>query len=294
MSYSDFWEYEAREFLITCMESAFEDDISADFFKCFSINDYELVVEKKSAHSVLLVYGNENYSISSTELSWISEKTEVSLYKNGYKNLFFVNLPCERDTYYLDSSALIKIFNHAFEGNNCYIFRTLSGVAVGSMRDFYDCDNADNNFCVTKLFNESNIEEALEFCYEFLISDYDSLPMMIINYSPQESFYSYAESKRLSQYDAYKSQDVEDDEETEPLIYVTHREAYNILKNVGSSEDTTSFDVLEEAIISEQNAKNILPKTEHTTEQAVDSEPEYSAEAYANAEVLLKEMLNNS
>lgn len=292
MSYSDFWEYEIKEFLISCIESEFEDDISADFFKCLSINDYELVIEKKCARSVLLVHGNQDYLISSVDLSWISEKTEVSLYKNGNRNLFFVDLPSKRDTYYLDSSAMIKIFNHAFDGSNCYIFRTLSGVAVGSMRDFYVA-NDDNNFCVTKLFNETNIEEALEFCYEFLMVDYEALPEAIINYSPQEFFSSYQDSKRVSQYDAYKTQN-EDDEDLEPLIYVTHKEAYNILKNIGTAEEATSYDVLEAAITSENTAKEISHNVNYTSVQLGDSESEYSAEAYANAEVLLKEMLNKS
>ena len=62
-------EYEIKEFIISCIESEFEDDISADFFKCLSINDYELVIEKKCARSVLLVHGNQDYLISSVDLS---------------------------------------------------------------------------------------------------------------------------------------------------------------------------------------------------------------------------------
>ena len=127
MSYCDLWEYETKDFLLSCIENGFDNNISKEFFERFSITDYEMALERKSAKNVLLVHGNDNCSFSSTELSWISEKTEIMLFCNHNKNLFFVNLPSYRDTYYLDASALIKLFNMAFKGKCCYIFSTWTG-----------------------------------------------------------------------------------------------------------------------------------------------------------------------
>lgn len=288
MSYCDLWEYETKDFLLTCVENGFDNDISKEFFERFSITDYEMTIERKSAKNALLVHGNENYSYTSTDLSWISDKTEIMLFCNHNKNLFFVNLPSYRDTYYLDASALIKIFNMAFKGKCCYVFSTNEGIAVGSMRRFGE--NVENNFCLTQIFNGTNLDEAIEFWYDFLFVEYDELPMIIINNSPQEKFLFPNQAKYTVQYDECVGQ-VEEHEE--PLIYSTYKEACEILKNVAMIGDITSFDVLEEAIESEEKTKAISQRMESSISQ-IDNGDSYSAEAYANAEILLKEMLEKN
>lgn len=289
MSYCDLWEYETKDFLLSCIENGFDNNISKEFFERFSITDYEMALERKSAKNVLLVHGNDNYSFSSTELSWISEKTEIMLFCNHNKNLFFVNLPSYRDTYYLDASALIKLFNMAFKGKCCYIFSTYEGIAVGSMRNFDE--DIEDNFCVTKIFNETNLEDAIEFWYEFLFAEYDALPMTIISNSLQERFSFPYQADNASRFDEYDGQ--VDEDSKEPLIYMTYKEACYILRNIGKPDERTSFDLLEEAIIAEEKAQKNAVVIESSSEKSEDFHDEYSAEAYADAEQMLKEMLNN-
>lgn len=286
MSYCDLWEYETKEFLLTCVENGFDNNISKEFFERFSITDYKMTIERKSAKNVLLVHGSENCSFSSTDLSWISDKAEIMLFCNHNKNLFFVNLPSYRDTYYLDASALIKIFNMAFRGKCCYVFSTYDGIAVGSMRDFDE--DIENNFCVTKIFNETNLEEAIAFWYEFLFAEYDELPITIISNSLQEKISFPSQTEKILRFDEYDGQA---DENMEPLIYITYKEACYILRNIGKFDERTSFDLLEEAIVAEEKAQKNTVVIESSPEGNEDFHDEYSAEAYADAEQMLKEML---
>lgn len=136
MSYYDDWEYDIKEFLISFLESDFNQLNIEVFLKKFELTHYEVPDDVKSAKRALLVDGDPDYIISSTDLSWISERTNVLITSSNNRNLIFVDLDSTRDTYYLNSAAFIKVFNKAFPKNNCYIIKTCDGLAVGSMRKF--------------------------------------------------------------------------------------------------------------------------------------------------------------
>ena len=53
MSYCDLWEYETKDFLLSCIENGFDNNISKEFFERFSITDYEMAIERKGAKTFL-------------------------------------------------------------------------------------------------------------------------------------------------------------------------------------------------------------------------------------------------
>ena len=113
MSYYDDWEYDIKEFLTAFIESDFSQLSIDSFMKKFELTHYEIKDVIKSAKRALLVDGDPDYTISSTDLSWISDRTNVLITSTENRNLFFVDLDSTRDTYYLNSAAFIKIFNKA-------------------------------------------------------------------------------------------------------------------------------------------------------------------------------------
>ena len=68
------------------------------------------------------------------------------------------------------------------------------------------------------------------------------------------------------------------------------------MQHVVSEDSVSSFDVLEAAMISEQKAMGVPTSSDedNQTSSSFEEEAGFSAEAYADAEQMLKEMLNNN
>ena len=291
MSYYDDWEYDIKEFLSSFIESDFCLSSIENFMEKFELTHYEIKDEIKSAKRALLVDGDPDYMISSSELSWISERTNVLITTTENRNLIFVDLDSTRDTYYLNSAALIKIFNKAFPQNNCYIIKTCEGIAVGSKRSFEAV--CDNDFCVTQLFVERSFGTAVEFLDELTFNEYEGIPETIIDYSPQEHC-EYIKPRAIE--DEYDDSDqIQMEFEDEPVIYTTYTEVCRILRNVANKGTVSSFDVLEDAL--EVEEKVLTAPLSHSwddeTSLSFEDEGKYSEEAFMDAELMLKEMLSN-
>ena len=293
MSYYDDWEYDIKEFLTSFLESDFSQMSIESFMKKFELTHYEIKGEIKSAKRALLVDGDPDYTISSTDLSWISDRTSVLITSTENRNLFFVDLDSTRDTYYLNSAAFIKIFNKAFPKNNCYIIKACEGLAVGSMRSFDSV--IENNFCVTQLFVDASLGTAVEFLDELTFDEYDGIPTTIIDYSPQERFEYIKPRTVVDEYDEYSDQ-IQMEFPDEPIIYTTYTEVCRILSNVANQSNVSSFDVLEKALEVEEKVLSApLSKTMDSGEPlSFEDESEYSKEAFKDAELMLKEMLGKT
>lgn len=291
MTSFDYLEYDIFDFLKHFIEAELDCLSAKDFLKRFGLEHYELSIDLKEAKRILLVYGKSEYSFSSTDLSWISDRTKALLYRSEKRNLLFVDLDASRDTYYLNSAAFIKIFNKAFPGSNCYVFKTCGGLAIGSMRSFNS--NIDNNFCVTQLFLEESLSIAAELFDEFLFDKYEAIPSIIIDYSPQERFEYIKPCKHNSKWDCLEGQILFGFPE-DPIIYVTYKEACDVLKNIVNEEDTSSLDVLEEALLSEEKALHGSIEVERPNGEPLtfEDEDDSSVDAHIDAEQMLKEMLN--
>lgn len=290
MSYYDDWEYDIIEFLTSFFESDFNQWNIVNFMKKFELTHYEAVDDVRSAKRALLVDGDPDYSISSIDLSWISDGTNVLIANSDNRNLIFVDLDSTRDTYYLNSAAFIKIFNKAFPKNNCYIIKTCEGFAVGSMRRFNSI--IENNFCVTQLYTEASLGTAVEFLDELSFDEYDEIPATIIDYSPQERFEYVKPRSNVDGYDEYSDQ-IQMEFQDDPIIYTTYTEVCRILRNVANQGDISSFDILEEAL--EIEGKILATPSAQSAESNIplifEEKSEFSEEAFRNAELLLKEML---
>lgn len=290
MNYYDYWEFDTIDFLRYFIRLDLDFSSVKEFLKRFELEHYEISIDLKEAKRILLVYGDSEYMFSSTDLSWISDRTKALVCTFENRNLIFVDLDSSRDTYYISSAVFIKIFNNAFPKNNCYVFKTCDGLAVGSMRCF-DLSIA-NNFCVTQLFHESTLHIAAEFFDEIFFDKYDEIPAIIINYSPQEQYDYVQRYNAVSEWDRLLEQSTCDFIE-EPIIYTTYRETCGILHHVANDDSGSSFDVLESAIVSEQKAVDVSTSSDDGNHDWLnfDEESKYSAEAYADAEQMLKEML---
>ncbi len=293
MNYFDYWEYDTIDFLKRFIEAELDCSSVKDFLKRFELEHYELSIDLKEAKRILLVYGNSEYTFSSIDLSWISDRTKALVCNFENRNLIFVDLDSSRDTYYVSSAAFIKMFNKAFPKNNCYVFKTCGGLAVGSMRCF-DMD-VGSNFCITQLFQESTLNLAAEFFNEIMFDKYEDIPAIIISYSPQERYEYLQRRKEPLEWDHALYQTTFDYPE-EPIIYATYKETCGILQHVVSEDSVSSFDVLEAAMISEQKAMGVPTSSDEDNQTSTSFEEEagFSAEAYADAEQMLKEMLNNN
>ena len=164
---------------------------------------------------------------------------------------------------------------------------------MGSMRSFNS--NSDSNFCVTQLFVEESLPTAAEFFDELLFDKYEAIPSTIINYSPQERFEYVKPHKHDSEWDCFEEQ-ISFDCPEDPIIYATHKEACDVLKNIVNEGDISSLDVLEEALLSEEKVLSAPIGFEGSDGEplAFEDEDTYSADAYADAEQMLKEMLKNN
>lgn len=293
MNYYDYWEYDTVDFLRYFIESELDFSSVADFLKRFGLEHYELSIDVKEAKRILLVYGNSEYSVSSADLSWISDRTKVLVCAFENRNLIFVDLDSSCDTYYICSAAFIKVFNKAFPNNNCYVFKTCGGLAVGSMRCFNA--NAANNFCVTQLFQENTLNIAAEFFDEILFEKYEEIPSIIVNYSPQERC-EYVKRNRVSFERGQVLDQITYDYPEEPVIYATYKETCDILHRIASEDDVSSLDVLEVAMIAEQKTMTVSTDSdaENRASLSFEEETKFSEAAYADAEQMLKEMLKNN
>ena len=67
MNYFDYWEYDTIDFLKRFIEAELDCLSVKDFLKRFELEHYELSIDLKEAKRILLVYGDSEYSFSSTD-----------------------------------------------------------------------------------------------------------------------------------------------------------------------------------------------------------------------------------
>lgn len=301
------WEYNTLEMLQDFVREPLSMRSVRMFMEHFELNMYELPLCLRNASNLALVYGETDYTFTSDDLMWLSCVDSVALCRGEARNLFFVDLSVDPEEYYITSAAAIKIFNLIFPGNNQYIIKTGKALASGCKRDF--SRSIANNFCVTQLFTFEELKEYVYFFEEALLSDEEVLPYLVMQYSPQErlpekvsnkqreasldymrflrelnSVYGVDTSKEYARY-------VESFTQAQSEM-VTYSDVCAILHYVGESKETSSYDVLEDAL--EQMAdSSINNRTRTVIEYIIDNDmTDFSPEAFEDAEKMLKEMLD--
>ena len=77
MNYYDYWEYDIIDFLSCFIGSELDYLNVKEFLKRFELDRYEISIDLKEAKRILLAYGDSEYIFSSTDLSWISDRTRL-------------------------------------------------------------------------------------------------------------------------------------------------------------------------------------------------------------------------
>ena len=300
------WEYNTLEMLQDFVREPLSMYTVRMFMEHFELNMYELPLCLRNASNLALVYGDTDYAFTSDDLMWLSCVDSVALCRGEERNLFFVDLSVDPEEYYITSAAAIKIFNSVFPGNNQYIFKAGKALASGCKRDFFS--NIPNNFCVTQLFTFDALKEYVYFFEEALLSDEEALPYLVMQYSPQERLPEKVSNKQreasldymrfLRELNAVYGVDTS----KEYARYVesftqaqsemaTYSDVCAILHYVGESKDTSSYDVLEDALeqMADSSSNN---RTRTVIEYILDNDTtDFSLEAFEDAERMLKEML---
>lgn len=300
------WEYNTLEMLQDFVREPLSMYTVRMFMEHFELNMYELPLCLRNASNLALVYGDTDYAFTSDDLMWLSCVDSVALCRGEERNLFFVDLSADPEEYYITSAAAIKIFNIVFPGNNQYIFKAGKALASGCKRDFFS--NIANNFCVTQLFTFDELKEYVYFFEEALLSNEEALPYLVMQYSPQERLPEKVSNKQreasldymrfLRELNAVYGVDtskeyaryVESFAQTQSEM-VTYSDVCAILHYVGESKDTSSYDVLEDALeqMAESSSNN---RTRTVIEYILDNDAtDFSPEAFEDAERMLKEML---
>ena len=127
---------------------------------------------------------------------------------------------------------------------------------------------------------------------ELTFDEYEGIPATIIDYSPQERFEYIKPRAVADEYDEYSDQ-IQMEFNDEPIIYTTYTEVCRILKNVANQGETSSFDVLEEALEVEEKVLSapLSNFVEDDVSLSFEEESKYSEEAFRDAELMLKEIL---
>lgn len=299
------WEYTTLEALQDFVRAPMQKDTIQILLDHFELNMYRPADQLRTATNLALVYGEQEYTFSSDDLVWLSCCDTVLICRGDGRNLFFAEMNVDEEDYYISCSAIIKLFNCVFPGNNQYIFKVCSGLAFGCKRSLDE--NCKNNFCVTRLFEGADLKECVYFLEEALLSDEESLPYAIIDYSPQEQLPEYKVTKQSEASQDYIRflREVNSiygiDTSTEYSRYIdsftqalgpcglSYLDVCTLLQYIGEPTDRSSYDVLTDAMAQEELTKNI--GTIGSADSVDDLPLGYSPEVLMDAERLLKEML---
>ncbi len=301
------WEYNTLEMLQDFTREPLQISTIRMFLEHFDLDMYELPDQIRSASNLALVHGEQEYTFTSDDLVWLSCATSSALCKGISHNLLFVGIDAEDEDYYTAASAIIKLSNVVFPGNNQFIFKTKNGIAFGCKRDF----NSDisNNFCVTQLFLIEDLKECVYFLEEALFSDESALPYIVMQYSPQEKCPEYQTKKKSEASLDYVRflRELNDiygiDTSKEYIRYVesftqlpvgnqlTYKDVCIILQFVGEEKKLSSYDILNDAITQEELAKKLMGNAGNELDDSREITLGYSQDVLMDAERLLKEML---
>lgn len=289
MSFYDYWAYDTIDFFERFLTEDINKNNVIKFLEWFGVEHYECKYDSIDAKKLLLVYSLSDYPFSSRDLGWLLDGTSVSLYAFDNNNIVFVELPSVRDSYYINSAAFIKLFGRAFPGKNRFVIKINESLAFGSTR--VDDELYNNNFCVTRVFDVCSMRDLLTFLDEVDFENHSSFVLSIVSFSPQEQYEYCPVPKHDTENDGEQLSLWEDDDFQ---IFITYKEACKVLEHVASEHDVSSFDVLQEALLSEEKVLSapIGFESSDGVPLAFEDGGGYSADAYADAELMLKEMLD--
>ena len=304
------WEYDALEMLQDFSRESLSIRSIRMFLEHFELNMYAPPESLRTALNLALVFGTHDYAFTSDDLIWLNYVGTVALCRGDNHHLFFAEINVDIDDYYVVCAAFVKLMNVVFPSNNQYVFKISDAIAFGCKRN--PTTTANDNFCVTQLFAADGLLNCVYFLEEALCSEESILPNIVMQYSPQEKTYMYDEPTlkeasadyiRILQ-EMNSIYGVDTTQECSRYIEsftrernhdITYKEVCAILQLVGKISSISSYDILDDAILQEQQSTDTeITQTNSSSDSNTrfDILQQYSEAALLDAELLLQEMLN--
>lgn len=268
----------------------------------------ELYVPTSATH-LLLVHSQSEYNFASNDLEWLECADTVFSYEtDSGEIIFFVEMTCNIDDYYVSCAAIIKLFNVAFPTDNLFVFRISDNIAFGMARELGR--TIPNNFAVTGLINRFNMYSYEELIYDFTSTPMCDLPQLIISSSPQEHYEErnydsmHMNPDYLSFLDEFESFYGVDTslEKTRflfgdapvPQMTENYKTACEELKTIVEDTLISSYEDLNAAKTAEEKSSLVqVPNFEEDDSETLnESTIDFSKDAFNDAEQMLKEMLD--
>jgi hypothetical protein len=212
-----------------------------------------------------------------------------------------------RRDYYTCSAAIVKLLNVAFSSNNLCFFKLISGFAIGAPRSYSSLQ--ENSFCVSALIKPTNVSNYADFLDELLYADAETIPAIIIRYSPQEGFYMQKQLderkhsinldylKFLDEVETFCGESTEKEREhylavpeKQIDIFESYKDTCRQLSNTAVLDEVTSLDELEAAEKALLKAEKAVFNTESSQLKVNDNI--VSESAYDDAVEMLRELTN--
>lgn len=260
-----------------------------------------------SATHLLLVHSQSEYNFTSNDLEWLECAATVFSYEtdNG-ENIFFVEMTCNIDDYYVSCAAIVKLFNIAFPAENLFVFRISDNVAFGMARELDR--TIPHNFAVTGLINRINMYSYEELIYDFTSTLICDLPQLIISSSPQEQYEernydsTHINPDYLSFLDEFESFYGADtslekarflNDAAVRQVSGNYKTACEELKAIVEDNSISSYEDLDAAEAAEEKTRHVQVPNSNEGESRTLDEPilGFSKDAFNDAEQMLKEML---
>lgn len=261
-----------------------------------------------SATHLLLVHSQSEYHFTSNDLEWLKCAETIFSYETDDGELiFFVEMTCNVDDYYVSCAAVVKLFNVAFPTDNLFVFRISENVAFGIARELDR--RIPNNFAVTGLINRFNMNRYEELIYDFSSTSICDLSQLIISCSPQEYYEerNYDSTHKnpdylafLDEFEAFYGVDTALEKarflEETPVRRATwnYKTASEELKKIAEDNLISSYEDWDAAKTEEEKTRHVLqvPDVEEDEFRSLDEAIlDFSKEAFNDAEQMLKEML---
>ena len=321
MSRDILWAMDVAEAMQDFFTSELTSQSVLELMQQLNLGAFEVTSAPMSAARIVLVHGNTDHSFTSDEIEWLAYAPCVIMANLEKEISFFaMEVECAPDEYYINSAALIKIFNLAFPGSNIFLFKMGQAMALGSMRFF--SEDFPDNFCITDRIDASNINCLAELIYDLSYEETESIPNICAKYSPQEEgqtqnvyrhnilelseedYYDEDQTDyELGSYNRYTLRDISngplDNDANTKIAPYTYKQVCSLLKDVAAYGSSSSYDELDLAIEAEEKA--LLRQSMFSTSSDTDTydQPEptaslFSQNAYDNAEAMLQEMNHNN
>lgn len=232
---------------------------------------------------VALAYGLTDYQFTQKDIRWMDYANDAIVYRllSGTR-IFFIDIKCDPEEYYVPCSAIVCLLNLAFDWNSIYVFKTEYGIVIGTARNL--SKSIPNNYVLSGLINEADYYVYRDFLDLLVCSRYSEIPSLILENSSHEDLF-WAQEEAACLHDLF---DLEDDQD---FFIETYEESRKELSHIGEVNAASSYDTLNAALAEEERISASSVDTAEDYETDTKDTLGFSKEAFDNAELLLKELI---